>query len=85
MNNAELLAEARRKYPIGTEIKSPESGNIFIISTDTFSMNGHGNIQGRCNKYNRPYVYYNDKWAEVIKAEVIKAVEPQIINNYQIY
>ena len=80
MNNEKLLAEARRKYPIGTEIKSPESGNIFIISTDTFSINGHGHIQGRSGKHYKPYVYYNDKWAEVIKA-----VEPQIINNYQIY
>ena len=80
MNNEKLLAEARRKYPIGTEIKSPESGNIFIIGTDTFSITGCGDIQGRSNKHNRPYVYYNDKWAEVIKA-----IEPQIINNYQIY
>lgn len=81
--NDELIAEAKQRYPIGTKIKSPQSGHNFIIDTDEFFI-AHNNNDIRCvtKKFNPCIqdIRYNGKWSEIISKP-----EPIIINTYDIW
>ena len=78
-----LLEEAKLKYPIGTKFKSPQSGIIFTIETVCKWTESSDHKEVRCrinnNEYH-PYLYYNNKWAEIISSPVL-----QVINQYEIY
>ena len=77
-----LLKEAQRKYPPGTEIKSAQSGGIWTITKDAqYNIMVGDNV--RCWINNRTYnvfLRWNGEWSEIIKSG-----EPVINNQYEIY
>lgn len=73
-----LIEEAKRKYPIGTVIRSPQSGTKFTINGNNFTMDGE-NIRGNGAGGYTPFLYFKDKWAEIISLP-----EPEI-ESYPIY
>lgn len=70
MDKKELLKIAKEKYPVGTVIISPYSKDTFEIIGKEFKLNQHNNIHVLDNGAYAPYVYYNNKWAEIISSPV---------------
>ncbi len=69
LSKEELLAEAKRRYPIGTKYKSIwDSENkmshigINICRACGIQLDKHGIVDGSNN-----YLYYNGKWAEIVE------------------
>ena len=67
-NDETLMARAKKDYPIGTVYRSAGNGSERTVLTDShrFYKRDHIDVDGG------PYVYYNGKWAEIVKA-----VEPK--------
>lgn len=69
MNVEELLAEARRRYPVGTQYRRADShngiGKVFVIEREDELRNSPYNKIG-IDAYNKGYVYYEGEWAEII-------------------
>jgi hypothetical protein len=84
MNNEELLAEAKRRYPIGTRCKSPQSGTTFIIDNHNSLKiyNNNGDIRFIGTKNYMPFIRFNGNWGEIISLPEVKEL---INNNYDIY
>ena len=67
-----LLDKAKRLYPVGTKFKSAYSGEVFTIKNHIQEPSNPTSILFGTNETNdggRYYacVYYNDKFAEIIK------------------
>lgn len=84
MNNEELLAEAKRRYPIGTKYKSPQSGAIFTVDNHNSLKiyNYNGDIRFNDTKKHMPFIRFNGNWGEIISLPEVKEL---INNNYEIY
>lgn len=71
MTKEEILAKAIQDYPIGAKIKSCQSGDEFIISSqDTIWISAdqlqfRGKDLGGGNS--TPFVHYSGKWSEVLE------------------
>ncbi len=60
MDKHELLAKAKRDYPVGSTIISPISGNKYRVGSNPhWSGNYIDNSQNG-------YLYQNGKWAKII-------------------
>ena len=77
----ELLAKAKRDYPIGTKIKSAYNNTILDITDDKFEWNEVSNwIQSNAVVYNQ------SNWAEIIsKPEVKEEIFPFVKGKYYRY
>ena len=65
---SDFIKEAKLRYPIGTKIRSLFDPNtVFVISSTDFIFE-HGVLASI--KTNGTYVYYLDKWAEIIDPKV---------------
>lgn len=80
MINHELLAEAKKRYPIGTVFKSSlnntarstvKNGELYLWRNTDICIDNQGGYS----------VYTNGKWAEIISMPAPQ----EIINNYSIY
>jgi hypothetical protein len=81
MTEEELLIEAKRRYPIGTIFRSPED-NCTYNTTDQGFYTHNSILQGlvalakqECG--NGEYIYYNDRWAEIISLPTPKITQQQ--------
>lgn len=76
-----LLAEAKQRYPVGTKIKSPQSGDFYTVDKDDYWTSG-GNVRCNLRKSNStsPFLLFNGNWAEVLSRP-----EPVVINDYPIF
>lgn len=75
MNKDELLAEALKRYSIGTVFLSAYSGNKYTVDKIAPQWSNLESIVVG----SRGAVYYSGKWAEIIQ-------QPnQITNNYELY
>jgi len=66
MTQEELLAEAIRRYPNGTNYRCAWSSQKYIVDTldiRTYRFVTREQIDGG---FNKGYLYYEGKWAEVI-------------------
>ena len=76
-----ILAEVKLKYPVGCKIRSPQSGNDWIIDNDKFIIGNSGSVRIHVqNQRYEPWLKWEGKWAEVLELP-----EPKINNNYSIY
>ena len=72
----ELLAKAMRDYPIGTKFKCPENNSIYTVKEGWRGTKGYYNgdfgdtVLCYTTRWNNQYLYYDGKWAEIIKDEV---------------
>ena len=85
----ELLNEAYRRYPKGTEFKSAYRGTPMVsygIGGWANNISGSKNIIWSLDEGNANYgwLYKNGKWAEIISYPK-NYIKPQIINTYSIY
>jgi len=74
MNNEELLAKAKRDYPIGTIFKSaydPERKGI-CKGDFWYTSSVDGVFAQKKQKKNGEAVYYAGKWAEIIYSPIKK-------------
>ena len=73
----ELLAKAKRLYPLGTRYQSIH-GDI-VISSGCFSEDSNDEIWGvdahDKERYHSGYVFYHDKWAEILANEPMREPE----------
>lgn len=83
MKSNKLLEEAKRRYPIGTKFISPDNNKIYTVSLNESIENSYylSMDETSClvtiNNWKRgQYLYYNDKWAEIIE-------EPNVNKNYK--
>ena len=88
MDKEELLAEAKRRYPVGVKIRSDHSGSIFSISKNEFQLIGNdiqgigSNLSKNSMTFSTPFVYYAKKWAKIVeKSEPIYEVYSRIGSN----
>lgn len=83
MENLIQLAELR--YKDASKIVSPHSGNTFHISENGFKVitNEVGVQLKLIDSNDMPYVYYDNRWAEIV--EYRESKEPVINNNYNIF
>lgn len=81
MTREQLLKKVKDLYPPGTIFKSPYSGKIVTTQNDEYSISSDlKEIHIRVIEESGSFcLLYNDMWAEVIKS-----VEPQINNTYEI-
>jgi len=70
-----LLEEAKKRYPVGTTVKSAYSGiRITVAKHAELFIDGDGSVDNGRNGY----LYYNGKWAEIVKDSVnIKGYTPE--------
>ena len=75
MNKEELLAEAKRRYPVGCKVNQKNAykgfGNIYTINSNNVNseVDGEGHINitiDDCGVYNSK----NGKWAEIIENKI---------------
>jgi len=62
-----LLEKAIRDYPIGTVYRSVMSGDVHTVLSTPEYYNKKCDIIAGGN-----YIYYNDRWAEIISSPVPK-------------
>lgn len=100
MSDAELLAEAKRKYPVGTEViglgsttKTKDlkyninSGKKVKITTDQVQVQERNEWAQSSAIYgsDNVYLYYNDEWAEATSSpQTVKTWIPKIGDKVQI-
>ena len=86
----DLIEEARRRFPVGTEFRDIK-GHIRKITGNTFreSINIHNStftdvvvdrnavLPSGCSDWS---VYYKGEWVEIVSLP-----KPEIINNYELY
>lgn len=72
MDKDELLAKAKRDYPIGTKIKSAYNNTILDITDDRFKWDEFRNWI-----HSNAVVYNQSKWAEIISKPEVKEIEHQ--------
>ena len=65
----ELLREARIRYPIGTKFKCVKDDTKAIVEKELVQYDGIY-TEMNSNPYYQ-YVYFADKWAEIISSPVI--------------
>lgn len=89
MTNEELLAEAKRRYPVGTIVIScMEEYQKYPMKIKHFSHSAQNvnEIFFKGDKTDNPYsncnpcVYYKGKWAEIIQPSVLKEVNFDVFN-----
>lgn len=81
MTREQLLQKAKDLYPPGTVFKSSYSHKIVTTRNSDFSISGdlkeiHIKVEENATSY---CILYNGMWAEIVKP-----VEPQINNTYEI-
>ncbi len=87
MNESELIAKAKRDYIPGTIFISPENGRKYTVlnnSTNHIFSGFDNGLLAITSPGHGEFVYYGDKWAEIISPE-LQLEESTIINNYPIY
>lgn len=84
MNNEELLEEAKKRYPVGTEFRNAQKVHNHIIHTvvenDIKFVNFNDtimNISATNGSYGRACIYYEGIWAQIISSP-IKQLEYEI-------
>ena len=86
MSKEDLLAEAKRKYPIGTKFKCVESKDIVTLDsfdtiyknhwiTDTYLI-----VSVKDYVYKGHYIYSNGQWAEIVESK-----QPDLSELYNCY
>ena len=89
-NMQEILAEAIRRYPIGTVFKSAQSGSEYTVEKNSHRIYGnyHIDVDG-CG-----YPYYDGKWAEIIsssstasfnKGDKVRVIKRKVGNSTGLY
>jgi len=68
----ELLAEAKRRYPVGTRFISPHNNIQYTVSTNIFNNSYYESGMSGCilcyrNKNTGEFLCYKGKWAEIIE------------------
>ena len=71
MNEEEILAEAIKRYPIGTRFRNYNKNGVYTI-TGEFKWGNNNNIQASIEELNddKEYfgcVYIKGKWSEIIE------------------
>lgn len=76
MSKEELLEEAKRRYPVGTNFKSPYSGNEIKIVGINFKFNTNEKDIYEVNT--NGFVYYEGKWAEIVSLpkDYVTGIDP---------
>jgi hypothetical protein len=71
MNKEELLIEAQKRYPKGTKYKSAYNLQYESVSNGVFrqEMSGISCFNDKGDNY---FVYYKDRWAEIISKPELK-------------
>lgn len=78
----ELLAHAKRIYPIGAKVRSRLDNKIYRIDDDNFRLNDDGNI--RCDIV--VYKSSDDLWSEIVEyPEGYTEPGPEVVNSFPIY
>lgn len=69
-----LIAEAKRRYPKGTKVKTTTNKALVKVVSDTFSCTSSNNIMVTCegDLVSPCTMYDGNKWAEIIKEEEIR-------------
>ena len=72
LSKEELLAEAKRRYPVGTKYKnaSDDSSNIFVLSSDDWSDSLLDDVVFA--EYGKGCLYYKGDWAEIISEPTVE-------------
>lgn len=72
LSKKELLAEAKRRYPVGTKYKtaSDDSSNIFVLSSDDWSNSLLDDVVYA--EYGKGCLYYKGDWAEIISKPTVE-------------
>ena len=85
MARKEILERAIREYPVGTKIRSCQSGSIYTITSQKarWSDNDLQFESGSSGPYIYPYIHHKGSWSEIL--EKAPSVEPEVINSYSIF
>lgn len=85
----QLLEEAKKRYPIGSKVKSITSGNVYVISETTdFYWGTHfiGDGGKGITSNDNGWVYLDGKWAEIVKEKTLEDYENILLtDNYISY
>ena len=79
----ELLAHAKRIYPLGAKVRSRLDNDIYTITKDTFRI---ANNELICNI--TVYLFSDDLWSEVVEYPeeyTEPGPEDKVINSFPIY
>ena len=72
VNKEERLKEAARRYPVGTQFKSPQDNKVYTVIaphpdfSDTNTHWGRDGILARTTRNSGEWVYWHGEWAEII-------------------
>ena len=79
----ELLAEAKRRYPIGTKFRCV-NGNCHgkAVADDIWEVSNYGKASMKTHGIHsgNGWILLHGKWAEIVELP-----EPKIVNDYEIY
>lgn len=81
MARKEILERAIREYPVGTKIRSCQSGSIYTITSQKARWSDNY-LQFESGS-SCPYIHHEGSWSEIL--EKAPSVEPEVINSYSIF